>query len=210
MQLNGEYKKEFNELAYRLGWIGNHGLEQIAFFFNVSIETLNEWVLKYPEFDNSIKRGWGDHPSYLEEKKLKSQKKAVRRKTPEARAKQNEYIKKRMKEHPRIKIRNAVSNGIRGRFKRRNAIKDPGVFFYLGYSSEELCAHLEKQFRDGMTWENYGKVWHIDHIKPDKLFNYSSVKDQEFRQCWSLSNLQPLFVEENLKKGSRYASPQEQ
>ena len=71
----------------------------------------------------------------------------------------------------------------------------------VGYYPEELVSHLEKQFRPGMTWENYGTVWHIDHIIPKKYFQYIDA-DENFRECWSLKNLQPLFAEENLKKNA--------
>ena len=55
-----------------------------------------------------------------------------------------------------------------------------------------------------MNWKNYGSYWHIDHIKPKTLFNYSSPEDKEFIKCWSLSNLQPLEKITNIKKGNRY------
>jgi hypothetical protein len=54
-----------------------------------------------------------------------------------------------------------------------------------------------------MTWDNYGE-WHVDHIKPMTSFNIQSPKDKSFQECWSLGNLQPLWGNENLSKGSRY------
>jgi hypothetical protein len=39
------------------------------------------------------------------------------------------------------------------------------LYEYIGCTIEELKLHLEKQFTDGMTWENHG-LWHIDHIIP--------------------------------------------
>jgi hypothetical protein len=63
--------------------------------------------------------------------------------------------------------------------------------------------HLEKQFTEGMTWDNYGQ-WHVDHIRPMSSFNFTSLDDPEFKECWDLSNLQPLWETENLSKGSRY------
>lgn len=65
------------------------------------------------------------------------------------------------------------------------------------YSCEELMIHLESKFRDGMTWENYGPYWHVDHIKPLSLCT-------DLNEAWALSNLQPLLREENLSKGNRY------
>lgn len=63
--------------------------------------------------------------------------------------------------------------------------------------------HLEEQFKSGMNWDNYGK-WHVDHIKPISLFVFTSYEDEEFQKCWALENLQPLWAEENLKKGVKF------
>jgi hypothetical protein len=30
----------------------------------------------------------------------------------------------------------------------------------------ELKEHFERQFSKGMTWENYGDLWEIDHVVP--------------------------------------------
>jgi hypothetical protein len=77
----------------------------------------------------------------------------------------------------------------------------------LGYTIEELKRHLESQFQEGMTWENYGlKGWHIDHKTPDSWFYYESTNDEQFKIAWSLSNLQPLWAKDNLKKGNRYTN----
>lgn len=73
------------------------------------------------------------------------------------------------------------------------------------YTLEELKNHLESLFKIGMSWENMGK-WHVDHKIPRCAFNYTSPEDQEFLRCWSLSNLQPLWAVENLRKGSKIIS----
>jgi len=73
----------------------------------------------------------------------------------------------------------------------------------VGFTLQELMQHLENQFREGMSWDNYGK-WHIDHIRPVSNFNFSSYKDSEFKECWALENLQPLWAKENLIKSNRY------
>lgn len=73
-----------------------------------------------------------------------------------------------------------------------------------GFGSKELMDHLESKFQVGMTWQNYGSYWHLDHIKPVAAFFFSSPEDQEFKECWALSNLQPLTAKENRKKSSNY------
>lgn len=74
----------------------------------------------------------------------------------------------------------------------------------VGYTLLELMQTLEKEFRDGMCWENYGAFWHIDHIIPLAHFHYDSPEDPEFKKAWALGNLQPLLVEENLKKHTKF------
>ena len=64
---------------------------------------------------------------------------------------------------------------------------------------DELKTHLEKQFKEGMSWDNYGK-WHIDHVRPRATFTIVSFEDSSFKECWALSNLQPLWADENSRK----------
>jgi len=61
---------------------------------------------------------------------------------------------------------------------------------------------LEQQFLPGMSWDNYGE-WHIDHIIPVAVFNYSSVDHIDFSRCWALSNLRPLWAADNLHKNAK-------
>jgi hypothetical protein len=75
----------------------------------------------------------------------------------------------------------------------------------VGYTVEDLIYHLESKFQKGMTWENYGK-WHVDHIKPQSSFSFSDETEEQFKKCWSLSNLQPLWAIDNLKKFNKLTS----
>lgn len=86
--------------------------------------------------------------------------------------------------------------------KENNVEKNGHYFEVLKYSPEELISHLEKQFKDGMSWDNYGE-WHVDHIIPITSFNIQEIGDEEFMKCWSLSNLQPMWGEENIRKSNK-------
>lgn len=75
----------------------------------------------------------------------------------------------------------------------------------VGYTLEDLRCHLERLFLPGMTWQNMGH-WHIDHVRPVSSFNITNCDDLAFRECWSLSNLQPLWAVDNLKKYNKLAA----
>jgi len=66
----------------------------------------------------------------------------------------------------------------------------------LGYSIDQLHAHLEQRFLPGMSWSNMGD-WHIDHIKPVNTFSFSCETDVDFIACYALSNLRPLWAIDN-------------
>jgi 5-methylcytosine-specific restriction endonuclease McrA len=77
----------------------------------------------------------------------------------------------------------------------------------VDFTVEDLKKHLEKKFKPGMTWENCGRGgWHIDHIIPISAFNFELPEDIDFKRCWALKNLQPLWAAENLKKHNKLNS----
>lgn len=75
-----------------------------------------------------------------------------------------------------------------------------------GYTESQLKAHLEKHFLPGMSWKNYGE-WHVDHKIPIAVFNFETPEDLDFKRCWSLKNLQPLWAKENTSKQDRIDKP---
>lgn len=76
---------------------------------------------------------------------------------------------------------------------------------YLGCSIQTFKTHLENKFLPGMSWENKG-LWHIDHIRPCASFDLS--KEDELKKCFHYTNMQPLWAEDNLRKGSKYSIPE--
>jgi len=76
-----------------------------------------------------------------------------------------------------------------------------------GCTSQELAAHIEKQFAKGMTWANYGiDGWHVDHIMPCSKFDHTN--DLHVKQCWHYTNLRPLWAKDNLTKSNTVTHPQ--
>jgi len=74
----------------------------------------------------------------------------------------------------------------------------------VGYTLEDLMERLEFNFDENMNWNNYGSYWSIDHRKPKSLFGYKTPKDQAFKDCWSLANLQPMEKMENIRKSNHF------
>lgn len=73
----------------------------------------------------------------------------------------------------------------------------------LGYSTEELRAHLEKHFQLGMTWENYGKgkdQWSIDHTRPISSFATTA----KLAEINALENLRPMWHSQNCSKKNKW------
>ena len=71
-----------------------------------------------------------------------------------------------------------------------------------GYSPEELRKRILSKLKKGMTVDNY-PTWHIDHVVPACRFRFTSYSDADFKRCFALENLQPLWARENLNKGRR-------
>ena len=97
-----------------------------------------------------------------------------------------------------------LSTAMRVGIKKGLRIKREGrTFEILGYTLEDLKKRLSSLFLEGMSFENYGK-WHIDHIRPIVSFNYDSTEHPDFKKCWALNNLQPLWAEDNIRKGDEW------
>ena len=105
----------------------------------------------------------------------------------------------------RILLRNALYKNL-----KRYLIKETNPEFsytetsssLLGCTVEELKTYIENQFEDGMTWENWRHDgWHLDHIIPCSSFDLTKKKEQ--KKCFHYTNLQPLWAEDNLSKGSK-------
>lgn len=98
---------------------------------------------------------------------------------------------------PRFRITERMSAGVRESL--RNGKNGRRWEHLVGYTRDELAAHLERQFLPGMSWQNMGE-WHIDHIVPKVAFEFTDASDPEFARCWSLPNLRPLWGGDNMRK----------
>lgn len=107
--------------------------------------------------------------------------------------------KHKWRQKPNNKLRGNIGRGIWGCLRGKQ--KNSKSTIYIGCSIEELWQHLEKQFKEGMTRENYGE-WHVDHIVPLYSFDFTGEDaEQQLLIAWNYKNLQPLWRYENLSKG---------
>lgn len=116
------------------------------------------------------------------------------------RAKVNAYIRQKRQTDPLFKLRTQLSDRIRKKMRAHDTVKDRTLADVLGCSIPELRLHLQKQFDDTMTWDNYGvSGWHIDHIIPLA----TATTKEGIYELWHFTNLQPLWAKDNLAKGAK-------
>jgi len=167
------------------------------------------WKLKNPEYN----REWytKNKESHQERQRKRYLKNPLfgaewRKKHPEMAKAQDrrKSLKKRSK--PYIRASASISLGMRSSLRGG---EKAGRHWELlaGYTANQLKRHLEKQFKPGMTWENYGSYWHIDHKIPISVFNFSTPEDIDFKRCWALKNLQPLEAKKNIQKQAKLERP---
>ena len=99
------------------------------------------------------------------------------------------------------RIKNALFLRLWKALKCNGARKVQSTLELLGCSVDELNAHLEDLFEEGMTWDNYGE-WHIDHIRPCASFDLTDPDQQ--KQCFHYTNLQPLWAADNFAKSDKW------
>lgn len=102
-------------------------------------------------------------------------------------------------ESPRMRMEHSIRTNVRNEFKRRYVTKNKRSLQYLGVTAKELMAYLlsHPSCESHFTEDNYGSVWHVDHVRP-----LASFSDEELDVAWLYTNLQPMEAKKNLSKGS--------
>jgi len=128
------------------------------------------------------------------------------RQRPEVKAAAAKYQREKMATNPQHKIRKNLSKRLWDVLRKSGECKNTSVMKYLGCTKDQLIRHLESKFTKGMTWGNYGRGWHVDHIQPCASFDHT--REDHLKICWHWTNLQPLWAEENVRKGDSLQSIQ--
>lgn len=146
---------------------------------------------KYNEWRRANYRA---NPRYYELKnKRQKGEKYKKQKNKQRKERRESDIQFKILEYSRARISSALRKHL-----NKKKVRTIGL---IGTSFDNLIKHLEKQFKPGMSWSNYGE-WHIDHIKPCSAFDLSK-KDEQLK-AFNYKNLQPLWAIENLKKSNKY------
>jgi hypothetical protein len=111
----------------------------------------------------------------------------------------NSRDKERKSNDPLYKLTCVLKSRTSKAFKRMGYKKKTKTQQMLGVSYEVVKAHIERQFKNGMTWNNNTKEgWHVDHIIPLA----SAKNEEELRKLCHYTNLQPLWAFDNISKGA--------
>jgi len=85
-------------------------------------------------------------------------------------------------------LRGRVSSALKGKHKSDTTL------VLIGCTIIDFRTHIEKQFKENMSWDNYGKgdgKWNVDHIIPCSIFEFEDFSEQ--KQCFHFTNLRPLW-----------------
>lgn len=159
---------------------------------------MTEVQRRYKENNRELLRSKSAEYRATNIEKVRAYKKAYREKN---RAKINSYEKQRRNSDSTYRMLTNMRTRLSKVLKTHKGVKKDSTMDLLGCTLEQFKEHISSQFTDGMTLENYGE-WHIDHIRPCASYNLSNENDQ--KECFHYSNLQPLWAEDNIRKSDKW------
>jgi hypothetical protein len=153
---------------------------------------INEWLVKNKDSKKQYDKNYRD----------KNFEKEIQRRKKYFLNHKNEIYKRhksKLKNDPILKISVSMRSRLNIFLKSKGIRKTNKTFDIVGCSPEFLKEYIENKFTEGMSWDLMGNHIHIDHKIP-----LSSAKTEEevYKLC-HYTNLQPLWAEDNLSKGSK-------
>lgn len=107
-------------------------------------------------------------------------------------------MKKYFQTRPLMKLARGVRTRIGNSIRKHGFTKRDRTTQFLGCDWPTFASHIEAQFKEGMTWDNYGE-WEVDHIFPVSR----AVSEEHLRGILHYTNTQPLWREENRAKKNK-------
>lgn len=140
---------------------------------------------------------------YNKTKQCKTNRQNRWRNNPEVRERAYQWYRNRKKNNPGFKLacnlRSRIWDALNGKCKSAKTME------LLGCTIDEFVKYIESKWEKDMSWQNYGNKenqWSIDHIKPCAMFDFTNEEEQ--KQCFHYSNMQPMWSKENYLKNSFY------
>lgn len=188
-----KYKKDLHQSKCKICqtqyYLNNKGLYKKYYLDN--IEQIKQYYL------DNIEKIIENHRQYRLEN-IGKRKKYQKQYKIDNRDRENENYKNRKLTNPLFKLSCNIRSLIGNSMRKNGYSKKSKTYEILGCSFEDFKIHLEQQFTEGMTWDNYGK-WHLDHIYP-----ISRATDEEHLiKLNHYTNFQPLWAEDNLRKSNK-------
>lgn len=102
-----------------------------------------------------------------------------------------------------------IAHCLRRRYKKfllddKGKNKSKSALNILGCSIDFLKLWFSFCFEKDMTFENHGKLWHIDHMIPCSKFNLQN--DNEKLKCFHWTNMKPMYAIDNMKKNNKIST----
>jgi len=173
---------------------------------------LHDCRLVFPDWSHLAHRGMerirrDDAAHYQRRREAALAQKKEYRQRPEVKAAHAKRQRDKKSNDPGFRVKRNLSRRLAELMSDETAPKaGRPVLEIIGCSKAELRKHLERQFQNGMSWENYGAYWHVDHILPCASFDHSD--SQQVLKCWHWTNLRPLSAEDNAAKKDKITEPQ--
>jgi len=147
--------------------------------YECSKDMLYKWRLENPEKCEAINKKYRSQDGYRE--------------------RENKGKRKRYNTDPQENIRQNYRRYLREYIFNDKIIKKFNKI--CDCEREKFRDWIEYNFQTGMTWENYGPTWNLDHTKPCSSFDLT--KDDELKECFNWKNTIPVYPKTNLKKHNK-------
>lgn len=124
------------------------------------------------------------------------------REKSENKEKRATYLRDKYATDMNFRLERLYRTRVRGFIKGGVGVKGKAKYEkMLGCSWDTLREWLQSNFAEGMTWENYGTTWHVDHTMPCAVFDFTI--EENVKSCFNWSNLSPMFGPENMSKSDK-------
>lgn len=168
------------------------------------------WRDSNREHLNEMQRGkYKENPEAFKERKeryvnshLEQVKESRTRYKKENRQKCTDYERNKRHNDPIYRFRSGARHLIWSYNRKKGYKGGKTVWEMVGCDFDSFLVHIQSQFTEGMTMENYGLsegCWNIDHIVPIS----TAETDEDIERLNHYTNLRPMWAIENSKKSRK-------